>query len=365
MKRLTTILLIIVVALASATGYLGYRLATEPTSLETLTGLTADEVATMSALAPVLGCSPEDVPGAVGGEAFIDDLGRAVKIPGHSPVERIVSLHPAATETIFCLGADGKLVAVSNAWSGDAFAPDPVESWITTPEDIDNEIEARVSAGALTALNAFSVEPEAILDLAPDVVFAFGYTLPGYAEAIKDEVPVICFAPTTLEDILQNLVLVGKVVGKEAEAESLLSDIKSDIIDIASMTIDELRPKVFCETGYNGGVWTTGEDSFVSSLIILAGGRDLGTPVPAANANISSEYILDSEPDLILLLDYPWGADAQSVAGRSGWGTIPAVTNGKVYELDTESVDKVTRPGPRIAQGLEVLLGIIHPELSK
>jgi len=355
-KRLTTILLVMVVVLASATGYLGYRLATEPTGVETLTELTMDEVATMSALAPVLRCSPEDVPGAVGGEDFIDDLGRAVEILGSSPVERIVSLHPAATETLFRLGADDKLFGVSNSWL----------YWITSPEDVVQDIQDRVDAGELTALDAFSVEPEAILDLEPDVVFAFGYTLPGYAAAIEDEVPVICFAPTTLEDVLQNLVLVGKITGKEVGAENLLNDIKMDIIDVASRTIGEPRPKVFCETGYyNGGVWTTGEGSFVSSLIILAGGRDLGTPVPAANPTISSEYIVDSEPELIILLDYPWGADAESVAGRSGWGALPAVVNGKVYELDTESVDQVTRPGPRIAQGLEALLGIIHPELSE
>ena len=365
MKRLTIVLLVLVVAFASATGYLGYKVATGPTDLETLTGLTADKIATMSALAPVLSFSPEDVPGVVGGEAFIDDLGRAVKVEGHSPVERIVSLDPAADEILFRLGADSKLVAISNAWSGDAFAPDPVESWITTPEDVDNEIEARVSNGELVALSAFNVGPEAILDLEPDVVFVFGYTLPAYAEAIKDEVPVICFAPTTLKDVLQDIVLIGKVVGKEAEAEKMVNGIKDDIIDIASMTIDKPRPKVFCETGYyNGVVWTTGEASFVSSLVILAGGIDIGTPVPAANPIISPEYIVDSQPDLIILLDAPY-ATAASVAERSGWDKTPAVINGKVYELDTESLDKVTRPGPRIAEGLKVLLGKIHPELSK
>lgn len=365
MRNLTLILLVIIVALASATGYLGYRVATQPTSLETLTGLTSDEMATVKALVPILSFSIDDVPGEVGGEAFIDDLGRRVLIPGHSPVERIVSLHPAATETIFYLDADDKLIGVSNAWTGNPWAPDPVESWITTPEDVDNEIERRVNeAKDLAALDAFSVEPEAILDLQPDVVFAFGYTLPGYAQAIQDQVPVVCFAPTTLEDVLQNLVVVGKVVGKQAEAESLISNIKKDIIDIAGRTIGASRPKVFCETGYNGGIWTTGEGSFVSSLIILAGGKDIGTSVPVANPNISPEYIADSEPEIIIHLDATfWGF--VPVTEREGWGAIPAVINGKIYELDAESVDKVTRPGLRIAQGLEALLGIIHPELSK
>lgn len=362
MKRLTIVLLVLVMALASATGYLGYRVATEPTDLEIIEEFTWNEIATMKALAPVSSFSVTDVRGEVGVEAFIDDLGREVFIG--SAVEKIVCLDPAATETIFDLGADSKLVAVSDSWSGDASAPDPVESWIATPENIDNEIEARVSAGELTALNAFSVDTEAILNLEPDVVFTFGYSLPAYAEAIQDIVPVICFAPTTLEDVLQNLVLIGKVVNKEVEAENMVEGIKADIADIASTTIDKSRPKVFCEISNYGGIYTTGNESFVSSLIVLAGGEDIGTAVSTDNPVISAEYIVDSQPEIIILLDAPWET-AATVAERSGWDTIPAVTNGKIYEATTEENDKIQRPGPRIAEGLRVLLGIIHPELSE
>jgi iron complex transport system substrate-binding protein len=313
----------------------------------------------MSALAPILAFSPQDVPGEIGNpdKPFIDDLGRSVYL--ESAPESIVALNPAATETIFALDADDKLVAVSNAWL----------YWIETPEDVDSEIEARVNAGELTALDAFSVSGEAILDLEPDVVFVFGYTLPSYAAAIEGEVPVICFAPESLKDVLYDLVLIGKVTDKEAEAGSLITDIKADITNIASMTIDKPRPKVFCETGYNGGIWTTGENSFVSSLILLAGGDDIGTAVPVGNPVISAEYIASSEPGIIILLDYPWAADAESVAGRPGWSAIPAVITWQanheqgIYELNALSVDEITRPGPRIAEGLKVLVGIIHPEL--
>ncbi len=375
MKGLTTVLLILVVALSASTGYLGYLVANEPTKTEVLDDLTWeeiatevvgeltwDEISTMKAFTPVSGFSVDDVTGEIGGEAFIDDLDREVFID--SAVERIVCLHPAATEMIFDLAVDSKLVAVSDSWSGNAFAPDPVESWIETPEDIDNEIEDRVSDGELTALNAFSVGSEAILDLEPDVVFAFGYTLPAYAEDMQDIVPVICFAPTTLADVLENLVVIGRVVGKEVEANDMVEEIKEDIADIASLTIDKSKPKVFCEVNYYGGIYTTGNESFVSSLIILAGGEDIGTAVSSDNAIISEEYIVDSQPEIIILLDTPWET-AATVAGRSGWDTIPAVTNGKIYEATTEDRDLIQRSGPRIVEGLEVLLGIIHPELSE
>ena len=351
MKGITTILLVLVLALASATGYLGYRVATEPTDLEIIGEFTWNELATMKALSPVSGFSVDDVVGEVGGAPFIDDFDREVSIS--SAVEKIVCLHPAGTETIFALGSDSKLVAVSNAWG----------SSVTTPENVVSEIESRVDAGELTAL-ALSPEPETVTGLEPDVVFAFGYTLPSYVEAIQNIVPVICFSPTTIEDVLQNIVLIGKIVNKEVEAENLVEEIKSDIDDIASMTMDTARPKVLCEIMNWGGIYTTGKESFVSSLIILAGGEDIGTVVSAANAVISSEYIVDSQPEIIILLDTPWET-AATVAERSGWGTIPAVTNGNIYESTAEEQDKIQRPGPRIADGLKILLGIIHPELSE
>lgn len=362
MKGLTTVLLVLVVALASVTGYLGYRLAAEPTDMEVVKKLTWDEITTMKALVPVSSFSTDSVAGEIGGAGFVDDLGREVYID--SAVNKIVCLNPAADETLFGLGADSKLVAVSNAWSGNVYAPDPVESWIQTPEDIDNEIERRVSAGELAALDAFSVEPEAILDLEPDVVFAFGYSLPAYAESIQDVVPVICFAPTTLEDVLQNIMLIGKITNKEIEAKNMVDGIKVDVANIANMTIDKSRPKVFCEIDSYGGFRTTGAESFVSSLIILAGGEDIGSAVSTDNPIISPEYIVESEPEIIILLDTPWET-AATVAGRSGWSTIPAVINGNIYEATTEEKDSIQRSGPRIAEGLRVLLGIIHPELSE
>jgi iron complex transport system substrate-binding protein len=355
--------IMLIVALLASTTVFAVLYATKPTKSEVLTGLTPAEAATMAALAPILAFSPEDVPGEVGNpdNPFIDDLGREVFIPGGSPVERIVDLNPTATETIFYLAADGKLVAVSDAWL----------NWIGSPQYVVQEIGDRVDAGNLTALDAFAVAPEAILDLEPDVVFVFGYTLPGYAQAVADAGrPVICFAPRSLQDILYDLIVIGKVVDREQEAESLVKDIKAQFVEVAGMTIDQPRPKVLFETWYDGGIMTTGDGSFVSSLITLAGGDDIGTAVPVGNPVISAEYVIASAAEKVILYDAPWGVSAESVAERPGWNTIPAVITWQanheegIYELDSVSQDILGRPGPRIVQGLMALLGIIHPELS-
>jgi len=393
-KIITAVLLVLVVALASTTGYLGYRVATEPTSIETLTNLTKDSLSTMSAMAPVIAFSSDDVPGKIGDEPFIDDLGREVSIPADSPIENIVCLNPFATETIFYFGADDKLVGVSNAWTGDSSAdypggPGEYESWITTPEDVDNEIEKRVwedkdlaalpaayqtSPGSPSTLNPeVTLAPQNIdgTDLVqgyPDLVFIYSDNIE-YAAGIEDLVPVICIHPGTLEEILYDITLIGKVLGKESEAEQLVNEMKDKIIDVAGMTIDQSKPKVFLETGYwMGTIYTTGGDSFLNSLICIAGGDDIGEVVN--DADISSEYIIASDPEIVIISHtYTTATD---LADRPGWGYITAVKSWQadneegIYQLSEESMDKISRAGPRIVEdGLDVLLAIIHPELSE
>jgi ABC-type Fe3+-hydroxamate transport system substrate-binding protein len=386
--------ILLIAALLASTIVLAALYATKPTKSEMLAGLTPAEAATMSALAPVLAFSPEDVPGEVGGEPFIDDLGREVFVPGASSVESIVCLHPAATETVFYLGAGDKLVAVSNAWTGDPWAeypggPGEYESWITTPEEVDNEIEQRVwdvkdlaaipAAVRVTPDAPYTLNPEVtlspqnidgdpLLEGYPDVVFVFSDTIE-YAAGIEELVPVIVFFPLSLEDVLYDMTVIGKIVGKEAEVANLIEEIKADLLDITMTTLIEPRPKVFLETGYYWGtIYTTGSGSIVSSLIYLAGGDDIGTAVSSGAPSISPEYIVYEAPDIIILahlFDTPDG-----VAGRPGWYTIPAVViwqadpDEGIYQLTVEEMDQITRPGPRIVAGLMVLLGIIHPELS-
>ena len=106
--------------------------------------------------------------------------------------------------------------------------------------------------------------------------------------------------------------------------------------------------------------YVAGPGSFVDTLIHLAGGKNLGAGLSTAWAQISAEEIFHQDPDVILLGDTGYGITVESVAARPGWKNLKAVKNGSVYAVDS---NLVVRPGPRLADGLEIIARHIHPEI--
>jgi iron complex transport system substrate-binding protein len=121
------------------------------------------------------------------------------------------------------------------------------------------------------------------------------------------------------------------------------------------------RPRTFYEVSvFEGTIYTAGRDSFLASLIDLAGGEPItGDPL---TTSIALEDLLVADPELILLGDaaYDPSVTPEAVAARQGWGAISAVQNGQIVVMLGDPV--ITRPGPRIVDGLEALAGAIHPE---
>jgi len=121
------------------------------------------------------------------------------------------------------------------------------------------------------------------------------------------------------------------------------------------------RPRTFYEVSvFEGTIYTAGRDSFLASLIDLAGGEPIsGDPL---TFSVALEDLLAADPELILLGDaaYDRSVTPEAVAARQGWGAISAVQNGRVVVMLEDPV--ITRPGPRIVDGLEALARAIHPE---
>ena len=122
------------------------------------------------------------------------------------------------------------------------------------------------------------------------------------------------------------------------------------------------RPSVFFELDATdpSKPYTPGPGSFIDALISLAGGSNIGASAKMQWAQLSTEEIIAQDPKVIVLGDANYGVTVEMVKERPGWSVITAVQNGAIYPIDDILI---SRPGPRIIDGLEALARIIHPEL--
>jgi iron complex transport system substrate-binding protein len=157
---------------------------------------------------------------------------------------------------------------------------------------------------------------------------------------------------------------VGELTGHEEQAAALVADMQARVsaVEDATANVTE-RPSVFYEIDATdpASPWTAGPGTFHDQLISLAGGENVGNISTEQYFQISLEQLVAEDPAIIVLGSATFGGQTpETVAARDGWGDIAAVKNNQVYTFDD---NLISRPGPRIVDGLEALAKLIHPEL--
>ncbi len=198
-------------------------------------------------------------------------------------------------------------------------------------------------------------------------MLASSLNTPEQVKALEDlKLTVFVLAnPTNLEGMYANLATVGTLTGHSADAQKLtgtLQDRQKKIVD--AMAAKKTVLKVFYELDACDPAkpFTVGANTFIDLLIKLAGGENIGAKLKGDYPQISQEELLAQNPDIILLGDGAYGITAEQVAKRAGWSTLKAVKDNKIFTFDD---NLVSRPGPRLVEGLETLAKLIHPELIK
>jgi iron complex transport system substrate-binding protein len=132
------------------------------------------------------------------------------------------------------------------------------------------------------------------------------------------------------------------------------------VLEEALKNVDS-RTRVFYELDGSDPAkpWAPGPGAFITTLIDMAGGESVSTGLQSEWAQISQEELLLQDPEIILLGDAAYGVSPEQVAARPGWSTLQAVKNQRVYPFDD---NLVSRPGPRLVDGLIALAKIFHPE---
>jgi iron complex transport system substrate-binding protein len=274
---------------------------------------------------------------------LVDGLDRTVTLP--AAARTVVSLAPSNTEILFAVGAGAQVVG------RDLFSDYPPEA--ASVQDI---------GGSMGEYNL-----EAIASLKPDLVLAGGINPSDLVASLEKLGLTVYFLPnpTTLEEMYINLETVGTLTGHETEAAVLVESLKARVaaVDEKIMPLS-YAPTVYYEIDATDPTkpYTYGPGSFGNLLIQRAGGINIGSELKDPWAVISSEQLIAANPSIVLLGDAMWGETPDKFATRPGFDKLDAVKNNQVFAFDD---NLVSRPGPRLVDGLEALAKILHPDLFK
>jgi iron complex transport system substrate-binding protein len=244
--------------------------------------------------------------------------------------KRIVSLSPTATEMLFAIGAGGQVVAV--------------DSNSNYPEEAPR-----------TELSAYQPNLEAIAGHRPDLVVYSDDPGELAAGLGKLAIPALVQpAATRLDDTYAQLEQLGRATGHVAEAGQVAATIRSEIEEIAAASRPERPLTYYHELDKN--LYTATSKTFIGQLYAQLGLKNIADAADKEGSGypqLSAEYLVKADPDLIFLADTKCcGQSARTVAARDGWGQLAAVRTGAVVELDD---DVASRWGPRVVDFLKAV----------
>jgi iron complex transport system substrate-binding protein len=174
------------------------------------------------------------------------------------------------------------------------------------------------------------------------------------------DLPVLVVYAEDVEGVFADIELIGSAVGRADEAADLVASMRAGFDQVEAATRDAERPRVFYETGDQPAIYGVADESFIAAMLELAG----GDPVTTGSTTVwemPQERLVEADPEIILLGDAAYGVTEESVAARPGWADLSAVREGEIHPIDDIVV---TRPGPRLLEGLHALVAAIHPEIE-
>ena len=251
----------------------------------------------------------------------------------HEP-KRIVSLSPTGTQDLFAVGAGKQVVAV--------------DSYSTYPAEAPH-----------TSLSAFTPNIEAIAGYQPDMVVVADDTGNIFEQLAKLQIPVLTEpVAADLNGVYAEINQIAQATGHSAQAASVVSGIQQKVKAIVRSVPPPARPlKVYHELDQTYYSVTSG--TFIGQMYKLLGLQNIADRAPGTNdyPQLSAEYIIASDPDLIVLADTVCCAqNIATVGARPGWNAISAVRNSAVVPVDDGIASQW---GPRIVEFLQAVAGAV------
>jgi len=276
--------------------------------------------------------SPSASPSA-GPITVTDDSGAEVTLD--QAATRIVSMAPANTEIVYAIGAGDKLVAG------------------TSYDDYPEEAKALPKIGDFA-----NPSVEKIASFQPDLVLAAS----GLQDKLRSRleelgVKVYVVDPTTYDGAIATIENVGKLAGSDAGTAQVTDEMTAAQMEVQTTVGDLEKATTFLEI-YSKPLMTAGADTFIDDMITIAGGENIGATAGSGFPNFSTEVLARDDP-AVYIADSGSMSEPGDIESRAGFADLTAVRDGRVYVIDD---NLIARPGPRLAEGLQKLAEMIHPE---
>jgi len=266
----------------------------------------------------------------------VDSYNRTVTI--EKEPKRIITIAPNIAETVYALNKGGELVGRSDY------------------DDYPVQISKVTAVGQLTDPSI-----EKIVELKPDVVIAsthFSKDVVKKLEAVNIKV-IVLYGEENFDGVYNTITKVGEVLNANEKAKTLVADMKKKVAAVEAKVKTASKPSVYYVVGFGkSGDYTAGKDTFVGNMLEMAGGKNAAGDVTGWKYSI--EKLVEKDPDILICSkDYD---SKKGIEATTGYKDLKAIKGGKLLEIDQNIVD---RQGPRLAEGLEVIAKLIHPELFK
>ncbi|MGI6622826.1 MAG: ABC transporter substrate-binding protein [Clostridiaceae bacterium] len=283
----------------------------------------------------VTGCSQPQQPGS----SLVLPDSRGVEITFDKIPESVVSLAPANTEILYALNAGDKIIAVSE--------------YCNYPEEIANK--TKLPTGE-------KLDIENLIALKPDLVIT------GYMSAMEDQfrqletagIKVFVTEANSLSETYETIEAIGKIIGKEKEADTLIKNMKDGFDNIIKEVEGKASPTIYVEVSpLEWGLWTCGKNTFIQELIDIVGARNIFEDVEGW-AEVSEEQVISKNPDFIVTTSSPLTGIEDpigEISSRANWSGLDAVKNSRIMMLES---DMITRPGPRLLDAAKELTKILY-----
>src|SRR3712207_3124298 len=234
------------------------------------------------------------------------------------------------------------------------------------------EIDAAIGRHLTDTGSIYALDVDLLAELSPDLILTQGLCdicavsmnlVEGAASTLESKPEIVSLNPASLGNVLEDAARIGEALGRGKETGEKIAALRERLARVEEAVAGLPRPRVGCiewlDPPFSAGHW-------VPEMVRLAGGEEHYSGPGEPSVRLSWDEVFGATPEVLVLMPCGFGVErtiheARALPEVPGWDELPAVKNRRVWAVGANSY--LSRPAPRLIEGVEILARILHPEV--